>query len=194
MGLISFATGVTVDFPLGNNFVTPMTTTINAMTATGATNAEDALAQVSGPNGLTDQSAVPADKRVQQFVIFFTDGMPTAFRGKFKYKGTDNIDAVVCGTGNTCDTVYYQSGGNRILKPGSTGIRILRQQRPELHRRRKYTGYLECAQKAPGSSTTTPTMKWYVFNTYPVPGYSPHKVLHSRVLPSVREHEQNRVQ
>ncbi len=129
VGLISFATGVTVDFPLGHNFVTPMTTAINAMNATGATNAEDALAQVSGPNGLTDQSAVPADKRVQQYVIFFTDGMPTAFRGKFKNQGTDNIDAVVCGTGNTCDTVYNQLG-----KPDSeTWLNI----DPRLHRRRK---------------------------------------------------------
>ena len=87
-----------------------MTTAINNMTAVGATNAEDALAQVGGPNGLTDQSAVPADQRVQQYVIFFTDGMPTAFRGKFKNQGTDNIDAVVCGTGNTCDQVYYTLG------------------------------------------------------------------------------------
>ena len=96
------------------------------MTATGATNAEDALAQVSGPKGLTDQSAVPADKRVQQFVIFFTDGMPTAFRGKFKNKGTDNIDAVVCGTGNTCDTVWNQLGQPASetlanIDPGYTG-------------------------------------------------------------------------
>ena len=63
MGLISFATTATVDFPLGNNYVTTMTTKINAMTAIGATNAEDALAQSYGPGGLTDQTGVRAGSR-----------------------------------------------------------------------------------------------------------------------------------
>ena len=62
-----------------------MTTKINAMNATGATNAEDALAQSYGPGGLTDQTGVAPDKRVQQFVIFFTDGNPTALQEQFKY-------------------------------------------------------------------------------------------------------------
>jgi Flp pilus assembly protein TadG len=110
MGLISFATGVTVDQQLGINFVNAMTTKINAMTATGATNAEDAIDQVDGPNGFTDQTGIPGDQRVQQYLLFFTDGHPTAFRGKFRRNGTDYNDAVVMGTGNYCDTVYDYMG------------------------------------------------------------------------------------
>ncbi len=98
MGLISFATGVTVDQQLGTNFVTAMTTKINAMTATGATNAEDAIDQSDGPKGFTDQTGIPGDKRVQQYLIFFTDGYPTAFRGTFRRNAID-YDAVVMGTG-----------------------------------------------------------------------------------------------
>ncbi len=109
VGLISFATGVKVDFSLGNNFVTPITTAINSMAATGATNAEDALAQAGGPQGLPDQSGLPGDQRVQQFLIFFSDGMPTAFRGMFRREGKD-YDAVVMGIGNNCDSVYSSMG------------------------------------------------------------------------------------
>ena len=176
MGMISFATSVKVDFPLGNNYVNPMTTKINAMTAVGATNAEDALAQSYGPSGLTNQTGVPADQRVQQFVIFFTDGNPTAFRGQFKHEGTDNIDAVVAGTGQTCDTVYTELGNpgsessyrlptnNSIVNPTYTGDGKL----PP-----PGSGTSKCAAKAPGSSSITPTTKWYAFGQgYPVPGYS----------------------
>ncbi len=168
VGLISFATGVTVDFPLGNNYVTPMTNAINNMNATGATNAEDALAQAAGPRGLTDQSGVPADKRVQQFVIFFTDGNPTAFRGTFKNQGTDNIDAVVCGTGQTCDTVYTQLG-----KPDSeTWLNIDPTYTGDGKKPPPGNGTSKCPARAPGAFTTTPTTKWYVFSQYPVSGYS----------------------
>lgn len=156
LGLISFATGVTVDRPLGTNYVDPMISAINRMTAVGATNAEDSLAQAAGPRGLTDQSGVPPDKRVQQFVIFFSDGNPTAFRGRFKNQGTDNIDAVVCGTGQTCDTVYNQLGKPDSetwlnIDPADTGD-----------------------GKTPGTSKCHPTAttKWYVFSQYPVSGYS----------------------
>ncbi len=48
------------------------------MTAIGATNMEDAFDQADGPAGLTDQTGLPGDKRRQQFVVFFSDGMPTA--------------------------------------------------------------------------------------------------------------------
>ena len=109
MGLISFATGVTVNQPLTTNYVTSMTSRINAMTATGATNAEDALDQADGPQGFTDQTGVPGDRRVQQYLIFFTDGHPTAFRGTFRRNGTV-YDAVVMGTGQHCDTVYDSMG------------------------------------------------------------------------------------
>jgi Flp pilus assembly protein TadG len=121
MGLISFATGVTVDQPLTINFVSAMTTRVNALTATGATNAEDAIDQSDGPQGFTDQTGVPGDKQVKQFLIFFTDGHPTAFRGKFRSNAID-YDAVVMGTGNYCDTVYGQMGhtNSEVFYPTST--------------------------------------------------------------------------
>jgi Flp pilus assembly protein TadG len=162
LGLVSFATGVTVDFPLGNNYVSPMTKAIAKMNAVGATNAEDALAQTMGPGGLTDQTAVAPDKRVQQFVIFFTDGNPTAFRGRFTYSSTDYDGvAVVLSTLNTntsdCNTVdnalydpnngNYLSGGMVPATPTGDG-------------------------KAVGSKCgNRPGTKWQVFSQYPVPGY-----------------------
>jgi len=109
MGLISFATGVTVDQQLGNNYVDAMKSKINAMTAVGATNAEDAIDQADGPKGFTDQTGIPGDRRVQQFLVFFSDGNPTAFRNIFTYNGTD-YDAVVAGTGQHCDDVYTNLG------------------------------------------------------------------------------------
>ncbi len=50
----------------------------------------------TAPDGFTDQTGVPGDKRIQQFVVFFSDGMPTALRDRFKYNNTD-YDGVVYG-------------------------------------------------------------------------------------------------
>jgi len=127
MGLVSFATTVKVDVALGNNYVTAMTGKINAMNANGATNAEDSLAQAGdvSKGGLPDYSGVPGDKRVQQFVIFFSDGMPTALRDNFKYNNT-NYDGVVYGQGssghaNCLTTDYaYMSVANGLQKPTSS--------------------------------------------------------------------------
>jgi Mg-chelatase subunit ChlD len=160
MGLISFATGVTVDQQLGTNFVNAMTTKINAMTGTGATNAEDAIDQADGPKGFTDQTGIPGDQRVQQYLIFFTDGRPTAFRGDFKRNGTD-YNAVVMGTGNDCGTVYDQMGytGSENFYPTSTLTPTP-------------TGD---GNKATGSSCGYTNTRWYVFGDpkYGLPGYNP---------------------
>ena len=60
--------------------------------------------------GFTDQTGVPGDKRIQQFVVFFSDGMPTALRDRFKYNNTD-YDGVVYGSGSSghanCRTSDY---------------------------------------------------------------------------------------
>lgn len=163
MGLISFATSVTVNQPLGINYVTSMRTAIDAMTAVGATNAEDALDQADGPQGLTNQNGVPGDARVQQFLIFFSDGRPTAFRGTFKQRGT-TYDAVGCATGNCgpseigSTTVTYNDLGYPDreqffgLDPRVTGDGVHPQSR---------CGY--------GRVTT----RWNVFDTRPVPGHGP---------------------
>lgn len=155
VGLISFATSVKVDRALGTNFVAPMRTAINAMTAVGATNAEDSLAQAGGPSSFTDQSGVPGERRVQQYLIFFSDGNPTAFRGNFRCKGAD-YDAVVCGTGQTCDTVYNQLGRTDAetwlnIDPSETGDG-------------RAQGQTHCSR--------WPNTKWYVLDQYPIPGYT----------------------
>jgi len=92
-GLITFASGVEVNFPFGHNFVDPMKSIIDGMYASGGTNAEDAIDQTDGPGGFSDQTGVPGNEKVQQFLIFFSDGNPTAFRGDFTRDGTD-YDAV----------------------------------------------------------------------------------------------------
>ena len=83
VGLISYSTAVQVDEPLATNFVNDMKTKIDLMVASGWTNMEDAMDQADGPLGFTDQSGVPGDQRVQQFLVFFTDGKPTAFRSTY---------------------------------------------------------------------------------------------------------------
>jgi Flp pilus assembly protein TadG/uncharacterized protein YegL len=107
IGLISFATTAYVDRTPGIYFIAPLKAIINGFEARNQTNSEDAIDQVDGPNGLSDQSIVPEDERIQQFVIFFSDGVPTAQRSFFK---TDNqiIDAVVTvnGQGGATDGVY----------------------------------------------------------------------------------------
>lgn len=110
VGLISFATTVSLDRNLGTNFVTPMKTAINNMTAVGATNAEDALDRADGTGGFTDQTGVPGSNRVQQFAVFFSDGMPTALTDRFKYNNTD-YNGIVYGVGSSghsnCRTSDY---------------------------------------------------------------------------------------
>jgi Flp pilus assembly protein TadG len=160
MGMISFAHWVTVDFPLGNNYVTTMTTKINGMTADGATNAEDALAQSYGPSGLTDQTGVAPDKRVQQFVIFFTDGNPTAFRDKFTRDGND-YDAVVLCRGMKCEGGMW---GN--LADPNTGADLAPQDIPTGDG--KSTATTACRDRWGNGASNT---KWHIFLSYPVAGY-----------------------
>jgi uncharacterized protein YegL len=129
IGLVTFATGVTVNYALNTNFYTPILNAINAMKATGATNTEDAIAQ-AGAN-FPDQTQVPPANRIQQFIVFFTDGHPTAFRGTFESNGT-NYDAVLCSTGNcdsSSDSLYPDMGypnsetwyNTNTLSPSPTG-------------------------------------------------------------------------
>jgi Mg-chelatase subunit ChlD len=162
IGLVSFATGVKVNYPLDHNFFTPIETAINALSATGATNAEDALSQAGAY--FTDQSSVAPANRVQQYIVFFTDGRPTAFRSIFVRNGT-NYDAVVCSTGNcdsNSDSMYSQMGypgtenwyNTSTLVPDPTGdgrpisSTVCKSGRPP-------TGYVNT--------------RWGSFSAYPVP-------------------------
>lgn len=137
MGLITFATGVTVDHPLSTNFVAPMQSRINALTANGWTNAEHAIDLADGPGGFTDQTGIPGDRRKQQFLIFFSDGSPTAFTGRFRRNGVEFPNAVVrvepptmnnpqClqvndQMGHADSEVLYPTTGTNSLIPTPTG-------------------------------------------------------------------------
>jgi hypothetical protein len=91
-----------------------MRAAITAMSASNYTNAEDAIDQADGPGGFTDQTGISGDRRIQQFLIFFSDGQPTAFRGMFRYRGTD-YDAVAVGAtagSGDCDPGTFPSTGN----------------------------------------------------------------------------------
>jgi len=160
MGLITYNQFASVGTPLQHNFVSPMTTQINALTATGTTNIEDALDQADGPLGFPDQTGLPGDQRVQQFIVFFTDGQANKFRGTFStstYNG-----------GNPFDAVPFTDGTLLNPKNGSTlsGVSAL----PTGDG--KPIGTTSCGG---GQLRTT---RWHVFSShhlfpgYPVPGYS----------------------
>jgi len=128
MGLVSFSTTPTLDLALNIDYVSAMITKIDAMSANDYTNAEDAIAQ--GGAQLPDQSSYPADQRVNQFLIFFSDGMPTALRSTFKYNNTDYDGVVHEGSGNNCsttngsvqDTLYKPVSGTWSgVNPATTG-------------------------------------------------------------------------
>lgn len=174
MGLITFDTTARVRFPLGTNYVNSMTSAINGMCpgydCNGATNAEDALDQSDGPQGFTDQTGVPGDKRIQQFVVFFSDGMPTALRDRFKYNNT-TYDAVVYGQGTSghanCRTsdYPYMSVADVLTRPDGSGT---------------YSGNPATTGDGKATSGTNRTVctsggsrylntKWYLFETTLVP-------------------------
>ncbi|NPV04430.1 MAG: VWA domain-containing protein [Syntrophaceae bacterium] len=173
VGLISFATTVSLDRPLGSDFVDPMRSAINAMTAVGATNTEDALDRAGGTGSFTDQSGLPGDRRVQQFAVFFSDGMPTALRERFRWNGQD-YDGVAYGVGSSgranCRTsdYPYMSVYSRLHRPTGTDNFY-----PDVNpattgdgRRTSGTNATSCC--CPRYLNT----KWYIFESLPVPGYT----------------------
>ena len=172
MGLVSFATSVRLDIALGTGFVTPLKTAITGLQATGATNAEDAIARTAGSGGFSDQSGAPADQRVQQFLVFFSDGRPTALRGQFQHYGT-LYDAVTCVTGSGIPgdggTFYNDLGRPEQeswlgVDPSVTGDGI---------------GRANCGS---GSRYTT---HWFMMDADPAPGYAPD----ATCIPSAALHD-----
>ena len=159
LGLVSFATSSVVDRPMGSNFVTPMKNSIDAMNASGATNPADALAKAGGPSGFTDQTGLPPERRKAQFLVFFSDGRPTAFRGLFLKSG-NTYDAVACVTGN-CEA---GDGGTTYTNMGNPN------QETWLGIDPTRTGDGKAVASACGNNNST---RWYAFDTEPVPGYAP---------------------
>jgi uncharacterized protein YegL len=165
MGLVSFATAATLDRSLGTNYVANITASIRNLSANGYTNAEDAIDQADGPGGFTDQTGIPGDRRVQQFLIFFSDGQPTAFRGRFKYRGTD-YDAVTIGSPSStqgCDPNNFPDPGN--LYHPLTGATLTPPVRPTGD---GTTTRIRCTTNGSLQYTT----RWYIFDTMPVSGYA----------------------
>jgi Mg-chelatase subunit ChlD len=187
IGLVTFATGVSLRAP-DINFFTPITSSINAMAATGATNAEDALAQAGA--AFTDQTGVSAANRIQQFIVFFTDGRPTAFRSTFTRNGT-NYDAVVCVTGNcnsSSDAIYdgpdssHSGFGYHDLPERWYSTSIF----PKCQTRDRYnnlinvpcptgdgrtTGTTQCTNVRGLNGSIVPTIRWGSWPAYPVLTY-----------------------
>lgn len=154
LGLISFGSGVTVNQRLGVNNVTAMRSAVNALAAKGATNAEDAIDQADGPLGFSDQTGVPGNARVQQYLIFFSDGHPTAFRNTFVRNNT-TYDAVTAGTGQTCGDVsgslFWTDSENEMnIDPLPTGD----------------------GKTASQSACHQTTVRWNVLDRYPIQGYT----------------------
>lgn len=165
MGLITYSTPVTVVSPLGINYVTPMVTAINAMSAGGHTNAEDAIDQADGPSGFTDQTSVPGDRRIQQFLIFFSDGRPNTIRSSFMSQGV-NYDANAFVNGN-CDPGDYNTTNDYLYRPNAAGESQLAG-----NVRARPTGNGTSSLRCPGSPTTYPSARWYIFDSSPVPGFA----------------------
>lgn len=156
MGLISFATSVKVERHLGSHFVTPMKNAIDGMKSGGFTNSEDALDQAGGPKGLQDQTGLPPEEKVQQFVIFFSDGRPNSFRGTFKTEG-HTYEAVAHVTKN-CDPGDDNNTADQLRSPDQEGKDI--------------AAALPTGDglAAAGSKCGKTTTRWMIFDTKPVPG------------------------
>jgi hypothetical protein len=143
------------------------------------TNAEDAIdrSDNQAAGGFTNQSGLPEDQRVQQYLIFFTDGNPNAFRDHFTYQGIDydavayatwvtfdgSCDGLICrinpfGPSYLCD----RDTGDTLLPPGLPGIPAL-----------------------PTGDGATSSTKWNVFGEYPVPGYGPNDNIPETILKPV---------
>jgi hypothetical protein len=97
MGLVTFSTAATVKVPLETNFATSIQASINSATANGRTNTEDAIAQAGAQ--LPIQTGTPNADWKQQYLVFMTDGDPTAFRSTFVHANT-SYDAVVSAAPN----------------------------------------------------------------------------------------------
>ena len=181
MGLISFATDVQVAVPLRDQFVSDIQSKIGALYAEGGTNMEDAIDQAGGDGGLKDQSGIEKSKRVQQYVVFFSDGMPTAFR--YTFVGADNVyDSVATNvayadTAKNCrpQNAWEQSGMevwfySPTVPPYSEGA----QMGPMGSGLTAYTGDGRPWQQSSSTCIKRDTVKWNIFSTGygPVPGYS----------------------
>lgn len=162
--LLTFASGVLKPFPMDYGYVSPMTSAINGLNASGGTNAEDALAQALALPW-SDQSGVPANERTKQVVVFFSDGNPTAFRGQFKFNGTDYDGVAALGGATVWPNLQrpdYQFTTFSVNKVQITGDG-------------KTSGTTACPNTTSGGVTNKLNTRWYVFSdsTYGLNSFGP---------------------
>ena len=171
MGLITFSSASSVDHAMSTNFVTDMRNRINSMSAMSGkrqfTNAEDAIdkSENGTGGGFTDQAGISGDRRVQQFLIFFTDGNPNAFREVFRYRDVD-YDAIAYAGGLWGSCTDDICGSDRSLCDPSTGDTL------------NPPGPLTSVPALPTGngrdqrcSSYDGTTRWQVMLEYPVAGY-----------------------
>lgn len=121
MGLIIYATGVKVPFALQNDFVDGIKEQIGFIAVGSSpgdadTNMEDALDQADDDKKRNGDATttftkyawdVPQSERAKQFLIFFTDGWPKAFRGPFTRDGI-TYDGVIPNPGADSWREHYE--------------------------------------------------------------------------------------
>ncbi len=101
MALVTFASGVQKRFPLTDAYVSVLDSAIANLGVGGYTNAEEALDRVQDDGtegtdmGWSNQIGVSPNERTGQYVIFFSDGQPTAFRAPFSTNGSAPVEAAV---------------------------------------------------------------------------------------------------
>lgn len=114
MSLTLFSTGTVEPFSLGHNFNGSMSSTISGMDAVDFTNLSDGM--ISARQQLQSDT----NQASYQAVVFFTDGRPTALRGRFLVDAT-LVDAVITGDqepfGDVHDQLYEPGYLHRAL-PG----------------------------------------------------------------------------
>lgn len=162
IGTVSFATAVRVDCPLDTASANTIHAAISTLSSSGFSNAEDAIAQAGGPLGLTDQSGVPEFERARQFVIFFGDGSPSAFRSQFVKRSTP-YDAVVVVEGSCDPPVSGTMQVNSFLYDATSGMAFANSNPIP-------TGDGLASGSACGAANTT---RWLILDTHPIPGYAP---------------------
>jgi uncharacterized protein YegL len=118
MGVVTFSTAAGVKVPLETNFGTAVQNAINGLAAGGATNHEDAIAQAGAQ--LPVQTGTPNASWKQQYLVFFTDGEPTAFRSTFVHSNTQ-YDAVVYTTTDPHDSSNQWYDVGTYLASPTTG-------------------------------------------------------------------------
>jgi hypothetical protein len=80
VSLVSFSSGATLDFPIGTNFITPITNAMNAMVFNGATFSPGGLAIAQ----TQEASVAPVlGSYTVQVVVFFTDGYANTIQQSF---------------------------------------------------------------------------------------------------------------